>query len=130
MKEIAIYSLKSCQEHIQNRKNSSEVYGYDFCIDENYNIWLIEINSSPSMDFSSDITEKLVKQMSDDYIKVVIDHGLASRKRQKNISTGLFSCIHKSKTAVSNAKELVGINFRVESNGLTKNQLNKMKNEI
>ena len=108
MKEIAIYSLKSCQEHIQNRKNSSEVYGYDFCIDENYNIWLIEINSSPSMDFSSvsffvgkkkDITEKLVKQMSDDYIKVVIDHGLASRKRQKNISTGLFSCIHKSKVS-------------------------------
>jgi tubulin monoglycylase TTLL3/8 len=53
MKEIAVHSLKSCQEHIQNRKNSSEIYGYDFCIDEAYNIWLIEINSSPAFDFSS-----------------------------------------------------------------------------
>lgn len=38
---------------IENRKNTHEMYGYDFMIDENYKVWLIEINSSPSMDYST-----------------------------------------------------------------------------
>ena len=29
------------------------MFGYDFMVDENYNVWFIEINSSPSMDYST-----------------------------------------------------------------------------
>ncbi len=29
------------------------MYGYDFTIDEDYNVWLLEVNSSPSMDYST-----------------------------------------------------------------------------
>lgn len=29
------------------------MYGYDFMVDDEYNAWLIEINSSPSMDYST-----------------------------------------------------------------------------
>ena len=32
-------------------------------IDDNLNVWLIEINSSPDMSFSTPITEKLVKEL-------------------------------------------------------------------
>ena len=32
-------------------------------LDEMLNAWLIEINSSPAMDFSTNITEKLVKEL-------------------------------------------------------------------
>lgn len=42
-------------------------------IDENYNVFLIEINSSPSMDYSTHVTEKLVKNVLEDTIKLVID---------------------------------------------------------
>jgi len=38
---------------MDNRKNSMEMFGYDFMIDEEYNPWIIEINSSPSMDYST-----------------------------------------------------------------------------
>ena len=29
------------------------MFGYDFMIDDQYNAWFIEINSSPSMDYST-----------------------------------------------------------------------------
>ena len=32
-------------------------------LDKALNVWLIEINSSPAMDFSTPITEKLVKEL-------------------------------------------------------------------
>ena len=38
---------------VQNRKNTHELFGYDFMIDSNYKVWLIEVNSSPSMDYST-----------------------------------------------------------------------------
>jgi len=47
-------------------KNSMELYGYDFMIDTNHNVWLIEINSSPAMDYSTKVTERLVKMVLED----------------------------------------------------------------
>ncbi len=38
---------------IENRKNSHEMFGYDFMVDTNYKVWLLEVNSSPSMDYST-----------------------------------------------------------------------------
>lgn len=43
-----------------DRKNSHEMFGYDFMVDDNFKTWLIEVNSSPAMDYSSEITRKLV----------------------------------------------------------------------
>jgi len=54
--------------------------GYDFMIDEDYNVWLIEVNSSPAMDYSTKITKKLVKCVMKDTVKVIVDWNLASKK--------------------------------------------------
>jgi len=38
---------------MDGRKNAHELFGYDFMVDDNYNVWLIEVNSSPAMDYST-----------------------------------------------------------------------------
>lgn len=43
-------STLSVQDMVDNRKNCFEFFGYDFMVDENLRVWLIEVNSSPSMD--------------------------------------------------------------------------------
>jgi len=35
---------------VNNRKNSFEFFGYDFMVDDEFKVWLIEVNSSPSME--------------------------------------------------------------------------------
>jgi hypothetical protein len=49
-------------------------------VDDNYNSWLIEVNSSPAMDYSTKVTTRLVKQVLKDTAKVIVDWKDASRK--------------------------------------------------
>jgi tubulin monoglycylase TTLL3/8 len=97
MQNIVIKSLQSVQDMIETRKNSFELYGYDFMIDENCNPWLIEINSSPTMEYSTTVTQKLVKMVMEDCVKVIVDYGKSKPQDRKNVSTGCFSCIHPKK---------------------------------
>lgn len=60
--DIVIKSLQSCQGLIEERKMTYEMFGFDFMIDSNYHVWLIEINSSPDLSYSTYLTEKYVKE--------------------------------------------------------------------
>jgi tubulin monoglycylase TTLL3/8 len=80
MKRIVRSSMMCVQDAVENRKNSCELFGYDFMIDEHYNPWLIEVNSSPACDYSTPTAEKIVKKGLADALKVVIDHREWSQK--------------------------------------------------
>ena len=54
-----------------------EMFGFDIMLDDEYNPWLIEVNSSPSLDYSTEVTTRLVKMVLSDIIKVVIDYDKA-----------------------------------------------------
>ena len=77
IKNAIICSLYTIRTEIKQRENSHELYGYDFMIDEDYNVYLIEVNASPALDYSTKITEKLVKNMVKDLIELVIDYNNA-----------------------------------------------------
>ena len=52
-KNIIIHSLESVQDMFDSSKSCAELFGYDFMIDEEMKSWLIEINSSPTMEAST-----------------------------------------------------------------------------
>ena len=77
-------------------------------VDTDFNTWLIEINASPAMDYSTvsltlyayiefikEITKRLVKTVLPDTMKVVIDYNYAKKADKPNIDTGLFTKIYK-----------------------------------
>ena len=63
MKEIIIYSILSVRDQIGARRGTYELFGYDFMIDDNLQPWLIEINSSPTMEYSTPITSRMCKSV-------------------------------------------------------------------
>jgi tubulin monoglycylase TTLL3/8 len=81
-------------------------------LDDNLTPWLIEINSSPAMDYSTTVTKVLVKQVLADCIKVLVDFKLSRKKSQ--VDTGNFTCIHKSKFANERPMHSVGLNLMCE----------------
>lgn len=52
---------------VENRKNSFEFLGYDFMIDQDLKVWLIEINSSPSMSLSTVLKSYLLMLLACDW---------------------------------------------------------------
>ncbi|EGR30349.1 hypothetical protein IMG5_134390 [Ichthyophthirius multifiliis] len=50
-----------------------EIFGFDFIIDENLHLWLIEVNTNPCLEESSNILKKLMPRMIDDAFKICVD---------------------------------------------------------
>lgn len=74
IKQGVIDSLLAAQEIMNHRTRSHELFGYDFMVDEDLNVWLIEVNSSPSMEYSTPITKKLVMAMMPQIVRILLDH--------------------------------------------------------
>lgn len=82
IRDIVLASLFcGADSSIDQRKNSHQLFGYDFMITEDDRpgkdglprVWLIEVNSSPAMDYSTRITTPLVKKCMEDLLKVIVD---------------------------------------------------------
>ena len=55
------------------RDNSHQLYGYDFMLDEDLGVWLIEVNTSPQLTHSTSVTERMVKALAADLVKLMVD---------------------------------------------------------
>jgi len=76
IEQIIISSLVCVTDCIKQRKNSIELFGYDFMIAhgaEDLNVWLLEVNRSPSVGYASRVKAPLVRKMMEDTAKVLVD---------------------------------------------------------
>jgi tubulin monoglycylase TTLL3/8 len=118
IKEIVTYSLECVQDMIEDRKNSAELYGYDIMLSDDLTPWLIEVNASPAMDYSTDVTAELVKEVMEDAIKVMVDYHFARKKSR--VDTGHFSLLHKAKRAVERPTNSFGLGLVCEGKAIRK----------
>ena len=61
-------------------------------VDENLNVWLIEVNASPSMECKGQaVLGELIEEVLTDLTKVVIDV-----PQRRNADTGGFKLVHRA----------------------------------
>lgn len=126
IKDCIINTLSSVQDSFEYKKGCFELYGFDIMIDAEFNVWLIEVNSSPAMDYSTHVTEKLVKQCLQDVCKVVIDYEDAkTEKKKKQVDTGEFELIFKANQQVEKPINSFGLNLEIVGNQIKPKNLNK-----
>jgi len=101
MNDIIVASLLCVTDSITHRKNSYELYGYDFMLspgtDGKPKVWLIEVNSSPACDYSTPVTTPLVKKMMADTVKVMID-----KRTDPDVDTGEWELLNHEHTTKVN----------------------------
>jgi hypothetical protein len=75
MKFYTLISLEAVKKklNLNSKKQCFEIFGYDFIIDSNFNTWLIEANTNPCLEESSDILRILIPRMLNDAFKLTID---------------------------------------------------------
>ncbi len=75
MKDLMIDSYLATKHELNPRKraNCFELLGFDFMIDEDFRVWLIEVNSNPYLGVPNKYIEGLLPKMVNDMMELVLD---------------------------------------------------------
>ena len=55
------------------RINTFEVYGLDFMLDENFKVYLIEVNTNPCLELASPLLARLIPSMLENSLRLAVD---------------------------------------------------------
>jgi D-alanine-D-alanine ligase-like ATP-grasp enzyme len=74
MKELIKISMESVKAKLNSsdRKHCFEIFGYDFIMDAEFNVWIIEVNSNPSIEESNALLEMLVPRMIGNKSRLIV----------------------------------------------------------
>ncbi|RHY16436.1 hypothetical protein DYB36_009361, partial [Aphanomyces astaci] len=124
MKEIVKWSLSCVQDTVQHRKNSCELYGYDFMLDDKLKVIF---NSSPACDYSTAVTKRYIQTGLEDILKVMLDvreYDAAKRKNNQTKmpkpDTGRWENIHKAEYIAKPMSSFGGMDFEIKGKKLSK----------
>lgn len=89
IKDLMIDSFISGKKtmHRGKRNKVFELFGFDFLIDEDFRVWLIEVNTNPYLGIPNEYIEDLLPKMLDDLLALIVDSHLPPknpRKRTEN----------------------------------------------
>lgn len=71
VKSIILKALVACQNDIPYAPSCFELFGFDIIIDEDLKCWLLEINSSPSLERSNVLDDQIKLPLVDDILNIV-----------------------------------------------------------
>ena len=75
VKEIINLTMRAGKNKINknNRNYQFEIFGYDFMLDNDFNVFLIEINTNPGIEESSPWIQIIIPRMLDDALRLTLD---------------------------------------------------------
>eukprot|EP00831_Metopus_contortus_P079270 TRINITY_DN7853_c0_g1_i7.p1 TRINITY_DN7853_c0_g1~~TRINITY_DN7853_c0_g1_i7.p1 ORF type:complete len:253 (-),score=33.89 TRINITY_DN7853_c0_g1_i7:128-886(-) len=75
MKDLMIDTFLSVKGVLNpmRRRNCFELLGFDFLIDEDFRIWLIEVNTNPYLGIPNPLIEGIMPKMLNDLFELVLD---------------------------------------------------------
>lgn len=75
MKDLMIDSYLSAKKIMHKGKNRFvfELLGFDFLIDEDFRVWLLEVNTNPYLGVPNEYIEGLLPEMLDDMLEITVD---------------------------------------------------------
>ena len=67
MQKVVMITINSVGTRLKatSRNYSFELFGYDFMVDSNQHLWLIEVNTNPSIEESGVILKTILPKMID-----------------------------------------------------------------
>lgn len=103
IKDIIIDSFLSVRSKMNpnRRKNMFELFGFDFLLDEDFRIWLIEINTNPYLGTPNKEMQTLVPQMIEDLVKITIDPICKPRSKPANYDKNGFELVYREENLYS-----------------------------
>ncbi|XP_026738592.1 tubulin glycylase 3A-like isoform X3 [Trichoplusia ni] len=122
IKQSLIGAMLACQETMDKRQNSFELYGADFMLTDDFTPWLIEINSSPDLAPTTSVTARLCPQCLEDVIKVVLD-----RRYSPDADTGTFELAYRQ--VIPKAPAYLGLSLCINGKRVVK-KFKERKHEI
>ena len=75
MERLVTDSFRAVYKKIDplRNKNAFEILGYDFMIDENFKVYLIEANTNPCLEICSPLLARIIPELLDNSFRVAID---------------------------------------------------------
>ena len=55
------------------REHTFEIFGYDFMIDEDFKVYLIEVNTNPCLALSCPLLARIISEMLDNSFRIAVD---------------------------------------------------------
>ncbi|EAR88446.3 tubulin-tyrosine ligase family protein (macronuclear) [Tetrahymena thermophila SB210] len=110
MKDLVIDSFLAARKNMVQQKKylNYELFGYDFLIDEDLRVWLLEINSNPYLGTPNDEMKNLIPKM----IEEMLDIMLKNKPRKNN----KFELIYSESMQGGWSQFLVSVNQRQSFN--------------
>lgn len=75
MKEIALKAFKACYLNmdLDHTEHNFELFGLDFMLDCNFNLYLIEVNTNPCLEMNCGLLSRVIPMMVENTLRLTID---------------------------------------------------------
>lgn len=96
MKGVMIDTVQAAVDKLNPRSidNCFELVGFDFLIDDNFRVWLIEVNAYPSLEVHSKHQAKLIPAMVDGVLRLTVDKIFGTGASEKPDTFPGVPCLH------------------------------------